>query len=170
MNEQSSAQFRFMKWKWVLELLRPLFCPSSSPVFAVLWSFDFNRLKPHLIQLVKQETGRTSKSGAAWISAELKTVAGHGRVVLQNAASGSSPEMIRSNAWKQRFSFCPAEQRDSDHPARAGWNRMCSSRETSQESGTWNSTTRDVLRRTLAQGFALPKLGLSSGADWKRAE
>jgi len=59
MNEQPSPDRRPKRWKWILGIAAIVVLFFAFALLVILSNLDFNRLKPLLIQVVKQETGRT---------------------------------------------------------------------------------------------------------------
>lgn len=58
MNEQPSRDRRPKRWKWILGIAAIVVLFFTFALLVILSNLDFNRLKPLLIQVVKQETGR----------------------------------------------------------------------------------------------------------------
>ena len=52
-----------MRWKWVIGSIVILTVALVVTVYAVLASYDYNKLKPRLAQLVKAATGRELTMG-----------------------------------------------------------------------------------------------------------
>ena len=151
-----------MKWKWVLGIAAAAVLSILIACFAVLWSFDFNRLKPHLIQLVKQETGRTLEiRGRMDLRLSLRPSLVMDEVVFQNAASGSSPEMIRIKRLEAKVLLLPLLSKEIQITRLVLLEPdVLIERD---KSGKWNvefDKPGDVPQKDPSpQGFALPKLG-----------
>jgi len=58
MNEQPSPKRRSKRWRWVLGIAAIVVLIFAFTVLAFLSNLDISRLKPLLIQVIKQETGR----------------------------------------------------------------------------------------------------------------
>jgi uncharacterized protein involved in outer membrane biogenesis len=58
MNEQPSPQAPRKRWRWILWVPAIVVFSTALAAFVILSRIDFNRLKPILTQVVKEETGR----------------------------------------------------------------------------------------------------------------
>jgi uncharacterized membrane protein (DUF485 family) len=47
-----------MRWKWILAICAFLIVASMAGVYIFLATYDYNQLKPHIAQMVKDATGR----------------------------------------------------------------------------------------------------------------
>jgi uncharacterized protein involved in outer membrane biogenesis len=84
-----------MRWKWFVGIFTFLIIALMVTVYAVLVTYDYNKLKPRVAQLVKDATGRELHLGG-----EIKLAIGFSPslvvtdVALANASWGSQPQMI----------------------------------------------------------------------------
>jgi len=113
MNEQPSPQPRAKRWKWVLGIAAIAVLSSIFAVYAILSNIDFNRLKPLLTQVVKQETGRDLViNGAIDLKLGLRPSLVMDDILLQNAPWASMPEMVKIKRLEAKISVMPLLKRD----------------------------------------------------------
>lgn len=113
MNEQPSPQPRAKRWKWVLGIAAIAVLSSILAVYAILSSIDFNRLKPLLTQVVKQEIGRDLViHGAIDLKLGLRPSLVMDDILLQNAPWASRPEMVKIKRLEASISVMPLLKRD----------------------------------------------------------
>ena len=113
MNEQPSPQPRAKRWKWVLGIAAIAVLSSIFAVYAILSNIDFNRLKPLLTQVVKQETGRDLViNGAIDLKLGLRPSLVMDDILLQNAPWASMPEMAKIKRLEAKISVMPLLKRD----------------------------------------------------------
>ncbi|OGP66008.1 MAG: hypothetical protein A2170_16995 [Deltaproteobacteria bacterium RBG_13_53_10] len=108
MNEQPSPQPRPKRWKWILGIAAVLVFSSIIAVLAILSSIDFNKLKPLLAQVVKQETGRDLEiRGAIDFKFGLRPSLVMDDVSFQNAPGASRPEMVKIKRLEAKIPVIP---------------------------------------------------------------
>jgi uncharacterized protein involved in outer membrane biogenesis len=108
MNEQPSPQPRPKRWKWILGIAAVLVFSSIIAVLAILSSIDFNKLKPLLAQVVKQETGRDLEiRGAIDFKFGLRPSLIMDDVSFQNAPGASRPEMVKIKRLEAKIPVIP---------------------------------------------------------------
>ncbi|NTV56217.1 MAG: AsmA family protein [Deltaproteobacteria bacterium] len=96
MNEQPSPDRRPKRWKWILGIAAIVVLFFTFALLVILSNLDFNRLKPLLIQVVKQETGRNLEiRGAMDLKLGLRPSLVMDDVLFQNAPGGATPEMVK---------------------------------------------------------------------------
>jgi len=113
MNEQPSPQPRAKRWKWILGIAAVVFFSSILAVLAILSSIDFNKLKPLLTQVVKQETGRDLEiRGAIDFKLGLRPSLVMDDVSFQNAPWASRPEMVKIKRLEAKILVIPLLNKD----------------------------------------------------------
>ncbi|RLC26684.1 MAG: hypothetical protein DRH56_04165 [Deltaproteobacteria bacterium] len=102
------------KWiKRILILLLVLVSGSVITVYAVLRTYDFNRLKPAVIRAVKEATGRDlALGGDISLSIGLHPALVAEDVAFQNAPWGSRPRMIRIRRLEVETALVPLLWKD----------------------------------------------------------
>ena len=85
-----------MRWKWILGILGLLIVGSIGIIYLILMTYDFERLKPEIVQAVREATGRVTSPAAKILRVDnLKARLGEsdlgGSVVLN--LSGERPEV-----------------------------------------------------------------------------
>jgi uncharacterized protein involved in outer membrane biogenesis len=104
-----------MRWKWVFLSAVFLVIALMVMVYAVLASYDYNKLKPRLAQLVKDATGRELllngdiKLGLGFSPSLVVTDA-----ALANAAWGSQPQMITVKTLRLQVRLFPLLYKNID--------------------------------------------------------
>ena len=97
-----------MRWKWVLGIGAALAVATIVTSYALLASYDFNRLKPRIIKAVKDATGRElTLGGDIRLKIGLRPVLVAGKVELANAAWGSRPVMAGIKRFEVQVALLP---------------------------------------------------------------
>jgi uncharacterized protein involved in outer membrane biogenesis len=108
MNEQPSPQPRVKRWKWILGIAAIVVFSATLAVLAILSSIDFNKLKPLLTQVVKQETGRDLEiRGAIDFKLGLRPSLVMEDILFQNAPWASRPEMVKIKRFEAKILVIP---------------------------------------------------------------
>ena len=97
-----------MRWKWIIGLVVILVIVSIGVIFVIVSRYDFNRLKPTIVQTVKEATGRELKLGG---DIKLKIGLSPALVVkdvgFQNAPWGSRPQMAEIKRFEVKIALLP---------------------------------------------------------------
>jgi uncharacterized protein involved in outer membrane biogenesis len=84
-----------MRWKWIVGIGVFLIMALMVTVYVLLATYDYNKLKPRIAQMVKDATGRELNLGG-----EINLAIGFSPslvvtdIALSNASWGSQPQMI----------------------------------------------------------------------------
>jgi hypothetical protein len=113
MNEQSSPEPRSKRWKWPLGIAAIVLLSFTFALLVILSNLDFSRLKPLLIQVVKQETGRNLEiRGAMDLKLGLRPSLVMDDVLFQNAPGAATPEMMKIKRLEAKVSVFPLLHRE----------------------------------------------------------
>lgn len=113
MNEQPSPQPRAKRWKWVLGIAAIVVFSTTLAVLAILSSIDFNKLKPLLTQVVKQETGRDLEiRGSIDFKLGLRPSLVMDDILFQNAPGASRSEMLKIKRLEAKILVIPLLHRE----------------------------------------------------------
>jgi hypothetical protein len=113
MNEQPSPERRSKRWKWILGIAAILVLSSTFALLVILSNLDFNRLKPFLVQVVKQETGRNLEiRGAMDLKLGLRPSLVMDDVLFQNAPGRATPEMVKIKRLEAQVLLLPLLHRE----------------------------------------------------------
>jgi len=114
MNEQPSPERRSKRWKWILGIAVIVVFTFTFALLLILSNLDFNnRLKPFLIQVVKQETGRNLEiRGAMDLKLGLRPSLVMNDVLFQNAPGRATPEMIKIKRLEAKVLLLPLLHRE----------------------------------------------------------
>ena len=102
-----------MRWKWFAGIFTFLIIALMVTVYAVLVTYDYNKLKPRVAQLVKDATGRELHLGG-----EINLAIGFSPslvvtdVALANVSWGSQPQMITVQKLQAQVRLLPLLKRD----------------------------------------------------------
>jgi uncharacterized protein involved in outer membrane biogenesis len=102
-----------MRWKWILGICAVLIIASMTAVYVFLATYDYNKLKPHIAQMVKDATGRELNLGG-----ELDLAIGFSSalvvtdVAFANASWGSQPQMIKVGKLEAQVRLLPLLHRN----------------------------------------------------------
>jgi AsmA family protein len=162
MNEQPSPQPRAKRWKWILGIAAIIALSFTFTVLVILSNLDFNRLKPLLIQVVKQETGRNLEiRGAMDLRLGLCPSLVMDDVLFQNAPGAATPVMIKIKRLEAKILIIPLLHSEI-HITRL----VLVEPEVLLERdrfGKWNFEFKKLetspQKDTPPQGFALPRMG-----------
>jgi hypothetical protein len=97
-----------MRWKWLLGIVVILIVALIGTVYAILASYDFNNLKPKIVQIAKDSTGRDLRLGGD-IHLEIGFTPS---LVLedlsfQNAPWGSRPDLVKIRRLEVQVALLP---------------------------------------------------------------
>jgi len=97
-----------MRWKWIIGSVAILIIALMVTVYAVLASYDYNKLKPRLAQLVKDATGRElTLGGQVDVAIGFWPALVVTEVTLANASWGSQPQMIKVDKLEAQLRLLP---------------------------------------------------------------
>jgi uncharacterized protein involved in outer membrane biogenesis len=113
MNEQPSPRHRAKRWKWILGIAAIVVFSTTLAFLAILSSIDFNKLKPLLTQIVKQETGRDLEiRGAIDFNLGFRPSLVMDDILFQNAPWASRPEMVTIKRLEAKILVLPLLSRE----------------------------------------------------------
>jgi uncharacterized protein involved in outer membrane biogenesis len=97
-----------MRWKWFVGICAFLVLALMVTAYAVLATYDYNKLKPRVARMVKDATGRELNLGgevdlAIGFSPSLVVT----DVTFANASWGSQPEMIKVDKLQAQIRLLP---------------------------------------------------------------
>ena len=97
-----------MRWKWIAGIGVTLIIALMAAVYVFLDSYDYNKLKPRIVRMVKDATGRDLKLGgeinlAIGLSPSLVVT----DVAFANASWGSQPQMIKVEKLEAQVRLLP---------------------------------------------------------------
>jgi uncharacterized protein involved in outer membrane biogenesis len=97
-----------MRWKWILGIIVVVIIAFFVTVYAIVSTYDFNKLKPMMIQNAKSFTGRDLRVGGdIEIGISLLPTLVTGDVGFQNAPWGSRPEMAKIKRLEVQVALFP---------------------------------------------------------------
>jgi hypothetical protein len=97
-----------MRWKWIAGSVVILIVALVVAVYAALSSYDYTKLKPRLVQLIKEATGRElNLGGEVDLAIGLSPALVVEEVTLANASWGSRPQMITVDKLEARVRLLP---------------------------------------------------------------
>ena len=97
-----------MRWKWIIGSVFILIVALMATIYAVLSSYDYNKLKPRLAQLVMDTTGRElSLGGEVDLAIGFSPALVVTEVSLANASWGSRPKMITVDKLEAQLRLLP---------------------------------------------------------------
>ena len=97
-----------MRWKWVLLIGIFLLIAMTATVYAILTSYDYNKLKPQIARMVEERTGRRlTFNGGINLEIGLSTTLAVDNVTLANAPWGSQPDMIKIQQLQAQVRLLP---------------------------------------------------------------
>jgi uncharacterized protein involved in outer membrane biogenesis len=97
-----------MSWKLIFGILAGLILVLMVAVYAILSSYNFNRLKPRITRTVQEATGRRlTLGGDIRLKIGLAPALVVENVSFQNAPWGSQPEMARIKRFEVRVAMFP---------------------------------------------------------------
>jgi len=97
-----------MRWKWILGIFICLIIALVAAVYILLHTYDYNKLKPRLTQIVRETTGRELDLGG-----EIELAFGFSPVLVvtdisfANAAWGSQPQMLQIDELRAQVRLLP---------------------------------------------------------------
>jgi AsmA family protein len=97
-----------MRWKWVAGLAGLLIVVLIGVLYVIVTTYDFNKLKPRIIQAVREATGRElTLAGDFKVHFGLSPSASVEGVSFQNVSWGTRPEMARIKGLEIQVSLLP---------------------------------------------------------------
>jgi uncharacterized protein involved in outer membrane biogenesis len=101
-----------MRWKWILGIIVFLIVAVTVTIYAILSSYDFNKLKPQIARMVKDTTGRELLLGGdIEIKIGLTPTLVIEDVSFQNVSWGSRPEMAKIRRLELKLAVLPLFRR-----------------------------------------------------------
>jgi uncharacterized protein involved in outer membrane biogenesis len=101
-----------MRWKWILGIIVFLIVAVTVTIYAILSSYDFNKLKPQIVRMVKDTTGRELfLGGDIEIKIGLTPTLVIEDVSFQNVSWGSRPEMAKIRRLELKLAVLPLFRR-----------------------------------------------------------
>jgi uncharacterized protein involved in outer membrane biogenesis len=101
-----------MRWKWILGIIVFLIVAITVTIYAILSSYDFNKLKPQIVRMVKDSTGRELfLGGDIEIKIGLTPTLVIEDVGFQNVSWGSRPEMAKIRRLELKLAVLPLFRR-----------------------------------------------------------
>jgi len=102
-----------MRWKWILGTVFFLIIAFMAAIYAFLYTFDYNKLKPRIARMVKDATGRELNIGGKidlviGLSPALEVT----DITFANASWGSQPYMVRMDKLQAQVRLLPLLARD----------------------------------------------------------
>jgi uncharacterized protein involved in outer membrane biogenesis len=97
-----------MRWKWILGICVCLIIALMAAVYVFLRTYDYNKLKPRLTQMVRETTGRKLDLGG-----EIELAVGFSPILVvtdisfANAAWGSQPQMLKIDELRAQVRLLP---------------------------------------------------------------
>jgi uncharacterized protein involved in outer membrane biogenesis len=97
-----------MRWKRLLIGVVGLIVAALVVVYILVIRYDFNSLKPQLVQAVKERTGRElTLGGDMAVKFGLMPALVVENVILQNAPWGSRPELLTMKRFELQVALLP---------------------------------------------------------------
>jgi uncharacterized protein involved in outer membrane biogenesis len=97
-----------MRWKWIVTIGVLMIVILISAVYVVLKTYDYNKLKPLVAQVVEDATGRKlSLSGKVNLEIGLMPALVVTNIALANVPGGSQPQMIEIEKLQAQFRLLP---------------------------------------------------------------
>ena len=97
-----------MRWKWIAGLVGLLIVVLIGVLYVIVTTYDFNKLKPRIIQAVRDATGRElTLAGDFKVRFGLSPSASVKGVGFQNASWGTRPEMARVKELEIQVALAP---------------------------------------------------------------
>ena len=97
-----------MRWKRIAALVGLVIIALVVILYIIVTTYDFNKLKPRIVQAVRDATGRELTLGGDFkVRFGLSPSATVERVTFQNAPWGSRPEMVRVKSLQIQVSLLP---------------------------------------------------------------
>ena len=102
-----------MRWKWILVIGIFLIIALMAAVYVFVATYDYNKLKPRIAQLVKDATGRKlNLSGEVNLDFGFSPALVVTDVTFANAPWGSQPQMIKVEKLQAQVRLLPLLYRD----------------------------------------------------------
>jgi uncharacterized protein involved in outer membrane biogenesis len=141
-----------MRWKWILGICAVLIIASTAAVYVFLATYDYNKLKPHIAQMVKDATGRKlNLGGKVDLTIGFSPALVVTDIAFGNASWGSQPEMITVRRLQAQVRLLPLLKREvkvknislagvevlleTDSKGRGNWNSIAENRNDKSRSG-----------------------------------
>ena len=97
-----------MRWKWIAGLIGLLIVVLIGVLYVIVTTYDFNKLKPKIIQAVQEATGRElTLAGDFKVHFGLSPSASVEGMGFQNASWGTRPELARVKGLEIQVSLLP---------------------------------------------------------------
>ena len=149
-----------MRWKWFFGICAVLIFASMAAVYVFLATYDYNKLKPYIAQMVKDATGRELN-----LAGELDLAIGFlpalvvTDIAFANAPWGSRPQMVTVEKLQAQVRLLPLLQREmkvkkinlagvevlleTDPKGKGNWNLIAENRK-GKSAGAFRSTGIDI--------------------------
>jgi uncharacterized protein involved in outer membrane biogenesis len=102
-----------MRWKWFLGICALLIFASMTVVYVFIATYDYNQLKPHIAQMVKDATGRElSLAGELDLAIGFSPALVVTDIAFANAPWGSRPQMVAVEKLQAQVRLLPLLQRE----------------------------------------------------------
>jgi uncharacterized protein involved in outer membrane biogenesis len=149
-----------MRWKWILGICAVLIIASTAAVYVFLATYDYNKLKPHIAQMVKDATGRKlNLGGKVDLTIGFSPALVVTDIAFANASWGSQPEMITVRRLQAQVRLLPLLKREvkvknislagvevlleTDSKGRGNWNSIAENRN-DKSAGAFRSTGIEI--------------------------
>ena len=97
-----------MRWKWILGICVAVVIAVFATAYIILLSYDWNKFKPQLTDVVKQFTGRDlTLAGDLELGLSLFPTVVANDVAFQNASWGSHPQMAQVKRLEIQIALLP---------------------------------------------------------------
>ena len=97
-----------MRWKWILGICVAVVIAIFVTAYIILLSYDFNKFKPQLTDVVKEFTGRDlTLAGDLELGLSLFPTVVANDVAFQNASWGSPPHMAQTKRLEIQIALLP---------------------------------------------------------------
>lgn len=102
-----------MNWKKILVIFGVILVGFIAASFIILFSYDYNKFKPYIIQAVKDSTGRSlTLAGDLRLKIGFTPALVLENIGFQNAAWGSRPEMVKVKRFELEVALLPLLSRN----------------------------------------------------------
>ncbi|MGD2023799.1 MAG: AsmA family protein [Desulfobacterales bacterium] len=149
-----------MRWKWFFGICALLIFASMTVVYVFIATYDYNQLKPHIAQMVKDATGRElNLTGRLDLEIGFSPALVVTDIAFANAAWGSRPQMVAVKKLEAQFRLLPLLQREvkvkhislagvevlleTDPKGKGNWNAIAENRK-DKSTGAYRSTGIDI--------------------------
>ncbi|MBW2515887.1 MAG: AsmA family protein, partial [Deltaproteobacteria bacterium] len=149
-----------MRWKWFLGICAFLIIASITVAYVFLATYDYNKLKPHIAQMVKDATGRKlNLAGELDLAIGFSTALVVTDIAFANAPWGSRPQMVAVEKLQVQVRLLPLLQRkvkvknislagvevllETDPKGKGNWNSIAENTK-DKSTGAFRSTGIDI--------------------------